>query len=142
MIALDSNLLIYAHRRAVPQHQAAQAAIMRAAASGLGWGIPLSCAFEFWSVVTHPRASGGPSSGKQAHRFIESLRRSGAELWAPGATLWDRLARIGVKKRVFGPHVFDLSVALTALECGATEIWTHDATFVGVRGLRVHDPLA
>ena len=37
MIALDTNLLVYAHRSATPEHKNAGAAIERAAASS-GWG--------------------------------------------------------------------------------------------------------
>jgi hypothetical protein len=37
--------------------------------------------------------------------------------------------------------VFDLQVAITAVENGATEMWTHDAGFIRIPGLRVHDPV-
>jgi len=40
-----------------------------------------------------------------------------------------------------GPRIFDLQVGLTALEAGASEIWTHDTGFVGLPGLRIRDPL-
>jgi predicted nucleic acid-binding protein len=43
--------------------------------------------------------------------------------------------------RVSGSHIFDLQIALIALEHGATEIWTHDRNFVSAPGLPVHDPL-
>jgi len=42
---------------------------------------------------------------------------------------------------VVGPRVFDLQIAMTALDNGATEMWTHDAGFVRLRGLPVRDPL-
>ena len=42
MIALDTNLLVYAHRSATPEHKAAQAAIERAAATeGWGFAVPV-----------------------------------------------------------------------------------------------------
>jgi hypothetical protein len=37
--------------------------------------------------------------------------------------------------------VFDVQIALTAFEGGATDLWTHDTRFVKVPGLRLHDPL-
>jgi predicted nucleic acid-binding protein len=43
---------------------------------------------------------------------------------------------------VVGPRVFDLQIAMTALDHGATEMWTHDAGFVRLPGLPVRDPLA
>jgi hypothetical protein len=42
---------------------------------------------------------------------------------------------------VRGARIFDLQIGLTALDAGATEIWTHDAGFVGLPGLKVRDPL-
>jgi predicted nucleic acid-binding protein len=42
---------------------------------------------------------------------------------------------------VTGPRVFDLQIALAAIDNGATELWTHDTHFVQVPGLRVVYPL-
>jgi predicted nucleic acid-binding protein len=53
-----------------------------------------------------------------------------------------RLARAASDLEVRGSRVFDLQIALTALQNGATELWTHDRDFVSVPGLTVHDPLA
>jgi len=43
---------------------------------------------------------------------------------------------------VQGPRIFDLQIALTAFENGATEIWTHDRNFLSLPGLRVRDPFS
>ncbi|HVE65688.1 MAG TPA: hypothetical protein VNC59_03830 [Thermoanaerobaculia bacterium] len=40
-----------------------------------------------------------------------------------------------------GPRIYDLQIALTAFDNGATEMWTHDRAFVPFPGLRVFDPL-
>jgi predicted nucleic acid-binding protein len=40
-----------------------------------------------------------------------------------------------------GPRIFDLQIGMIALENGARELWTHDAGFVAVPGLKVRDPL-
>ena len=60
MIALDTNLLVYAHRSAIPEHKAARRAIERARQSGLGWGIVDAGLVEFYAVVTHPAARPPP----------------------------------------------------------------------------------
>ena len=39
MIAIDTNLLVYAHRARTPEHARAQKAIELAAAGDAGWGI-------------------------------------------------------------------------------------------------------
>ncbi len=142
MIAVDTNLLIYAHRTAVPEHTSARAAIERLASSGQSWGIAAPALAEFWSVVTHPAASGRPSTPAEAQEFIETLAaEGGARLWRPGPRFGARLLQVATDRDVRGVRVFDLQIALTAFDNGASEIWTHDANFCTVPGLAIRDPL-
>ena len=73
---------------------------------------------------------------------LSLLVAAGAAIWLPGPGFGERLLQVARDLDVSGPRIFDLQIALTAFEGGATEIWTHDADFVSVPGLRVHDPLA
>jgi predicted nucleic acid-binding protein len=143
VIALDTNLLVYAHRAGCAEHAAARQAIERAAAESDGWCIPLPCLFEFWSVVTHPASAGGASPPVLASRFIEALLGTGgARVLAPGDRFVERCIEAAVRLGVHGPRVFDLQIGLLCLEAGATELWTRDAGFVALPGLKVRDPLA
>jgi len=141
MIALDTNLLIYAHRAALPEHRAARRAIERASRDARGWGIPLPCVVEFWGVVTHPGCLGGPSTGAQASGFVRALVDAGAAVWGPGEEFWARLMQLAAGLGIQGRRIFDLQIALAAFDPGATEIWTHDRQFTAFPSLRVHDPL-
>ena len=96
---------------------------------------------EFWSVVTHPKAEGRPSTPLQASSFVQSLVSAGAEIWVPGRGFGQRLLQVAADLKLSGPRVVDLQIALMAFEGGATEIWSHDAGFISVPGLRVFDPL-
>ena len=49
MIAVDTNLLVYAHRRGYAEHGAARRALDRLVAGGEPWGISLPRVAEFWS---------------------------------------------------------------------------------------------
>ena len=140
MIALDTNLLVYGHRSAVPESSSARGAISRASASAGGWGFSLPVVSEFWSVVTHPSASVRPSTGDEARRFIAALQAAGAEIWTPGAGFALRLARLADDLSVIGPRIFDLQIALTAFEAGAIELWTADRGFASIPGLPVVHP--
>lgn len=142
MIALDTNLLVYAHRARAPQHAAARHAIERAAAHPRGWGFAASALPEFWAVVTHPASEARPSTPAQAAAFVRALTDAGAAVWLPGPGFGDRLLQTAADLGVSGPRVFDLQIALAAFEGGATDIWTHDAGFVTIPGLRRHDPLS
>jgi len=141
MIAIDTNLLVYAHRARTPEHKRARKAIELASANARGWGMAAAVLPEFWSVVTHPASEGRPSTPKQAAAFIRALTDAGAMIWLPGPGFGERLLQTASALAVSGPRIFDLQIALAAFEGGATELWTHDAAFVTVPGLRVRDPL-
>ncbi len=143
MIAIDTNILVYAHRAGAHEHRNARGAIQNACEHPRGWGIAAAVVSEFWSVVTHPAAAGGPSTPRQASGFLGSLVESGEmQIWTPGSGFGERLVQLAVDLKVSGVRVFDLQIALTAFENGAHELWTHDEGFVKIPGLRVRNPLA
>ena len=142
MIAIDTNLLVYAHRSGTPEHSAARKAIERASRDARGWGIPLPCITEFWSVVTHPESRGGGSPPAKVRSYLRVLvLEAGARVWSPQEGSWERLTKLAEDLGVRGPRVFDLQVGLTAFENGATEIWSHDRGFLALPGLTLLDPL-
>jgi hypothetical protein len=140
MIAIDTNLLVYAHRARTPEHTRARKAIERAAAAE-GWGIAAASLAEFWAIATHPSSEGRPSTANQAGAFIRALVQAGAQIWLPGPGFGNRLMQLAADLDVVGTRVFDLQIALVAFDSGATEVWTHDVRFVKIPGLRVFDPL-
>jgi uncharacterized protein len=142
MIAIDTNLLVFAHRMQVPEHRAARKAIEKASMDPDGWGFTLTNLLEFWSIVTHPAAPPRPSTPAEASAFVQALiRDADAHLWLPREGFDQRLIQLGTKLRVSGPRIFDLTIALTAFEAGAGEIWTHDFGFLSLPGLRTVHPL-
>jgi hypothetical protein len=142
MIAIDTNLLVFAHRMQVPEHRAARKAIEKASMDSDGWGFTLTNLLEFWSIVTHPAAPPRPSTPAEASAFVQALiRDADAQIWLPGEGFDQRLIQLGSELRVSGPRIFDLTIALTALEAGAGEIWTHDFRFLSLPGLRTVFPL-
>lgn len=143
MIAVDTNLLVYAHRASVPQHSKARAVLEEAAVRPDGWGVALPCVAEFWMVVTHPSAAGRPSTPEEARGFLDCLQRDACmQLFVPSRGFGARLLTSAERSSVTGPRIFDLQIGLIAVEAGVSEIWTHDARFLAPPGLRVVDPLA
>lgn len=139
MIALDTNLLIYAHRKAVPQHVASRRAITEAL-SREACGVAVQAVAEFWAVVTHPSSGGGPSKPAVARDFVTELTKAGMAIWTPAQGFGSRLLAAAESRAVMGSRVFDLQIALTAAEAGATEIWTADRGFISVPGVLVVHP--
>lgn len=141
MIAIDTNLLVYAHRTGAVEHAAARRTLERAARTG-GWGFALPCITELFSVVTHAACPPRPSTTKQAMDYVEGLIEGGAWIWSPGPGFGNRLLRLADDLKVRGARIFDLQIALMAFEGGATELWSHDRNFQSVPGLPVLDPLS
>jgi toxin-antitoxin system PIN domain toxin len=142
VIAVDTNLLVYAHRSSLPEHRRARRALEQASGNPRGWGIALASVAEFWSVVTH-RAAPRPSTAREATSFLATLETDAAmQVWAPRTGFETRLLQLASDLEVAGARVFDLQIALTVFEHGAAEFWTHDQGFTRVPGLRLVDPLA
>ncbi len=141
MIVLDTNLLIYAHRSATAEHEGAKRAILRACEAG-ACGISLPSITEFWSIVTHPKSLGRPSTGQEASAFIDVLvNQGGVKILMPGLDFSKRLMQLAADLKIGGVRIFDLQIALIAFENGAVEIWSHDRNFICPPGLRLIDPL-
>src|SRR2546427_9252196 len=142
MIALDTNLLVYAHRQGAAEHEGATAAILDALNDPRGWGICLPSVAEFWSIVTQPKIPGGPSSSAVVTHFFHYLITEGqGNIWTPGPGFGQRLMRWASSLKIRGRRIFDLQIAVIALEHGAREISTHDINFVSVPTVKVRDPL-
>jgi predicted nucleic acid-binding protein len=141
VIAIDTNLLVYAAGAALPQHVEATAALERARRDARGWGTPFPVVAEFWRVVTGGSAGARPATPAEAAGFLADLVRAGAHIWfaPPGAerALPELARRMGVR----GARIFDLQIAYIARANGAREIWTHDANFIRLPGLARRDPL-
>ena len=94
MIAVDTNLLVYAHRSSLPEHRRARRALEQASDDPRGWGIALASVAEFWSVVTH-RAAPRPSTGREATAFLAALGTGAAmQVWAPRTGFETRLLQL------------------------------------------------
>jgi predicted nucleic acid-binding protein len=61
VIAIHTNILVYAHREDSTWHEAADRCLGSAAESGAPWAIPWPCIHEFLAIVTHPRIYDPPT---------------------------------------------------------------------------------
>ena len=141
MIAIDTNLLIYAHRPGLPEHRVAARLIEEACYGERRWGIPSPCLAEFWSVVTRSEAWSRASTPQEAQGFLNQLVRSGAVILEPETGVGRRILGLAADLELSGRRIFDLQIALIALEAGARELWTADRGFVRIPGLVLRHPI-
>jgi predicted nucleic acid-binding protein len=140
MVAIDTSILVSAHRTETDGHERAKAAIERAAANPAGWIIPSACVAEFWATVTSVSGGGQPSSPEEARAFLEALAEAGAVVATPRPGMHERLLRVAVESEVTGRRIFDLEITLTAYEAGAIEIWSLDRRFASHPQLPAREP--
>lgn len=142
MIAVDTNILVYAHREDSPFHAKANELITGLAEGRSAWAIPWPCLHEFHSIVTHPRMYGPPSSPEQSIAQVEAwLASPTLQLLAENEAHWAELRELIEKAKVQGPLVHDARVAALCLSHGVRELWSADRDFSRFPRLRLRNPL-
>lgn len=142
MIALDTNVLVYAHREELPLHTAARACIEGLVANGQRFAIPWPCIHEFLSVVTHPRRFRPPSTTDQAFAFLKALRSTELSVWlSEGDLHLHQLESLVTSSRIQGPQIHDARIAALCLANGVRELWTADRDFTRYPTLKIRNPL-
>jgi toxin-antitoxin system PIN domain toxin len=142
VIALDTNILVHAHREDSDFHEAARERLKDLADSGAPWAIPWPCIHEFLAVVTHPRIWRPPTPLALALDAVEALRAA-PSLVMLGETdgYWEQLRAAVLAGRVVGPRVHDARVATLCLLHGVKELWSADRDFLAFPALKVRNPL-
>lgn len=144
MIAVDTNVLVYAHRREVTEHGMARDRLRALAGGHTPWAIPWPCVYEFFSVVTNPRIW-GPSASTPQQAWAQ------LEAWfaAPTVRLLNEppgfagvLAGFARRPRVRGGAVHDARIAALCIAHGVEVILTRDRDFSLFPELRVDNPFA
>lgn len=139
MIAVDTNVLLYAHRSDSPWHEAATIALGRL--SGGPWSIPWPCIHEFLAIATHPKVFDPPTPLDDALAAVESWRTTSVSLLGETDEHWRLLTGITRAGKVVGPQVHDARIAALCLQHAVEELWSADRDFSRFPALRVRNPL-
>lgn len=142
MIALDTNLLVYAHRADSPFHARASESIATLANGRAAWAIPWPCLHEFFAIVTHPRIYSPPTPQPSAVDQIEAwLESPSLTLLAESGAHWPELRTLIEAGQIVGPQIHDARIAALCLEHGVREFWSADRDFSRYPRLRIVNPL-
>ena len=139
MIAVDTNILIYAHRGETEFHATAVSRLTALAEGAERWALPIFCVTEFMRVVTHRRVFNPPSTIAQAAAFIEGLAAApSCELVQPGPEFLPLLLSAARERDAHGNLIFDTQIAALCREHGIDTILTNDRDFGRFGSLQVH----
>lgn len=142
MIAVDTNILVYAHRLDSPFHKAALVRVKELAEGAGSWSIPWPCLHEFLAVVTNPRIYAPPTPLARAIDQVEAWFESPTlVLLSEGPTYWGTLRDLLAGGHIAGGRVHDARIAALCRQHGVRELWSADRDFSRFRGVNVTNPL-
>jgi toxin-antitoxin system PIN domain toxin len=141
MILLDVNVLIYAHRAEMPEHEAYGRWLTEVATGVEPFGLSEMALSGLVRIVTNPRVFKTPTPVKTAFEFVDRLReRPIAVIVSPGGRHWEIFRRLCEQAGAQGKLVADAYHAALAIEHGCEWITT-DADFARFPDLRWRHPL-
>src|ERR1700692_919904 len=130
MIAVDTNLLVYAHREDAKFHAEATAALVKLAAGTERWAVPWPCAHEFIAIVTHPKIYKTPTPLERALEALVELNACPTlEFIGEADGYLDSLAEIALAARVQGGAAHDARISSMCRFHGGRELWSADRDF-------------
>lgn len=142
MIAVDTNILVYAHRLDSSFHQAAALRVRELAEGPASWSIPWPCLHEFLAVVTNTRIYRPPSPLPRAIEQVEAwLESPTLVVLSEGPTHWAVLRDLLAGGRITGGQVHDARIAALCRQYGIRELWSADRDFSRFPGINVTNPL-
>ncbi len=142
MIAIDTNILVYAHREDSPFHTVAFHRLAELAEGPASWAIPWPCLHEFLAIVTHPRIYAPPTPLARALDQLDAWQESPTlALLAESPTYWPTLRALLAAGHVGGAQVHDARIAALCRHHGVHELWSADRDFSRFAGLTVVNPL-
>jgi len=142
MIAVDSNLLVYAHRRDSEAYVTARGRIEELTAGRAQWAIPYPCVHEFIRNVTDHRIYRDPTPLDRAFDQVTAWVDSPTlRLLGEGRAHLELLADVAREGRVRGAAIHDARIAAICLEHGVSELWTADRDFGRFPSLKTRNPL-
>jgi len=142
MIAVDTNILVYAHRLDSEWNAVANKVVTELAEGTVGWGIPWPCMHEFLAVVTNRHVFKRPTPMPRALEQIDYWMES-PSLRLLGETVghWVELRAVVTLGRMSGGMVHDARVAAICMENGVRELWSADRDFSRIAAFPVRNPL-
>lgn len=142
MIAVDTNILIHAHREDSEWHEVAFGRLAELAEGRSAWAIPWPCVHEFLAIVTHPRIFSPPTPIAAALTQVEAWFESPTLVTlAESEDYWLRLRGLLTAGKVAGPKVHDARIAALCAQHGVRALWSADRDFGLFPELTVANPL-
>lgn len=142
MIAVDTNILVYAHREDSPWRRAAGERLARLAESGSPWAIPWPCIHEFLAIVTHSKIWRPPTPLRHALVQVECwLECPSLHLIGEMQGYWETLKSAMQAGNIGGAMTHDARIVAICRRHGVTALWSADRDLTRFAAVKVINPL-
>lgn len=142
MIALDTNMLVYAHFEDSEFHSLTHEALRPVIEGATPWALPWPCVHEFIGVATNPKIYKPASPLSAVFDFLDSLMTAPSlHLLAESPGYFEKLRDLVTACKISGPRIHDARIAALCLHHGVSELWTADRDFSLFPQLRTRNPL-
>ena len=142
MIAVVTNLLVYAHRNDSPWFDAARKVLRPLVEGTATWAIPWPCVHEFLAITTHPKIYRPPTELPHALEQVAALVASPSLMLLGEPTgYWPVLRRLLAAGQVTGATVHDARIAALCLSHGVSELCSAALDFPRFPELKTRNPL-
>ena len=143
MLAVDTNILVYAHHRQSPSFLAARQPLQGLAEGEEAWAIPWPCAFEFLNVVTNRKIwKEAATPTERAWRQLRAWEASpSCRMIGETDSFMDVPEGLVNRPRITGPIVHDARIAAICIAHGVEALLTRDRDFSKFPQLPTRDPL-
>jgi uncharacterized protein len=143
VIAVDTNILVYAHRREHEWHGTASSSISALAEGRGAWAIPWPCVHEFFAIVTRANIFDPPSTCQQAFAQLDAWFESPSlHLIGESAQHFKTLMQLATSAKLRGAAIHDARIAAICIDHGVSALWTADRDFSRFGSLKTRNPLA
>jgi uncharacterized protein len=142
LIAVDTNILIYAHRQDSPWHNSARTRLRSLSEGSATWAITWPTVHEFLSIATNRKIYRPPSTIDEAITQMRYWMQSPSlELIAEHKNHWDYLQSLALNAAISGGQFYHARIAAICLQHGVSELWTADRDFSLFPALKTRNPL-
>lgn len=140
MILPDVNVLIYAFRKDMPQHEVCRAWLAAVIVGDTRFGISPLVLSAVARITTNARVFRMPSPVEEAFAFCDNLLgQPHCQIVEPGERHWDIYRRLSIENAMRGARLTDAWFAALAIESGCEWI-TFDRDYARFPGLKWRIP--
>ena len=142
MIGIDTNILVYAHRKDMSFHSKADKFLSDLVGDSTSMAIPYPCLSEFLSIVTNPKIFKIPSPREIALEELENFL-SLPNVYCIGELTgyFSLFKEISLKAKISGGEYHDTRIAAICIQHEIKVFYSADRDFNRFPKLKIKNPL-